>query len=368
VPDWLATIIQTFLRFVPFPATPGLQRLGRPGRDAPVLVTCNFDLTVRRVRRALRGLDCYLLVCHSKGINVWCAASAGHFSAHSVISELKRSEIDQLVDHRELILPQFSAPGIDTERIARETGWTCKFGPAYARDIPVYLAVGEATPQMRLARFPLRDRLEMASMWGFPFSLVLVAILLLTGQAAHIPAMMALVWAISLTMFVGFHLLERISWLPTGLHKALLVGAVAMLVVLLWGGLAGNWPMGRFIRWSVASLGIALMTGIDFEGMSPHLPAALLAYWGRRFPSFLRGLARIGFDVGHSFALSLSRDRCTGCGRCLDVCPRAVYAMDVIGEQRLSRLADPDACELCAACVRQCPAGAIIADPPVRQF
>ena len=57
----IKTIIETMFRFFPFPAETGLRVVGEPGPDAPVFVTCNFDLTVRRVSRALRGMDCYLL-------------------------------------------------------------------------------------------------------------------------------------------------------------------------------------------------------------------------------------------------------------------------------------------------------------------
>ena len=136
---WLMTVIQTAFRLFPFPTNTGLRTIGNPGRDAPVLVTCNFDLTVRRVLKALLGMDCYLLVAPSHGINVWCAAGGGMFNAHSVISVVKTSRIAERVDHRMLILPQFSAPGIDIARVELETGWRCKFGPAYATDIPAYL-------------------------------------------------------------------------------------------------------------------------------------------------------------------------------------------------------------------------------------
>ena len=128
VVDWLVTVIQTIFRLFPFSTKTGLRTIGNPGRDAPVLVTCNFDLTVRRVVKALTGLDCYLLVAPSHGINVWCAAGGGMFNAHSVTSVVKTSRIAEKVDHRMLILPQFSAPGIDISRVERETGWRCKLG------------------------------------------------------------------------------------------------------------------------------------------------------------------------------------------------------------------------------------------------
>jgi NAD-dependent dihydropyrimidine dehydrogenase PreA subunit len=169
----LKTIIQTIFRLFPFPTRTGLRTVGQPGPDAPVFVTCNFDLTVRRVTRALQGLNCYLLVAQSKGINVWCAASGGMFNAHSVISAVKTSRIAEKVSHHTLILPQLSAPGIDVARMEQETGWRCKFGPVYARDIPAYVAAHfRKTADMRQAAFPLADRLQMVVMWAGMLSLL----------------------------------------------------------------------------------------------------------------------------------------------------------------------------------------------------
>ena len=65
--SFVLDLAQILLRSLPWPAKPGLIRVGNSGRDAPVLVTCNYDLTVRRVLRALRGLNTYLLVAPTKG-------------------------------------------------------------------------------------------------------------------------------------------------------------------------------------------------------------------------------------------------------------------------------------------------------------
>ncbi|MEJ2737448.1 MAG: copper oxidase, partial [Anaerolineae bacterium] len=98
--DWLKTVVETAFRFFPFPTRTGLRVIGQPGPDAPVFLTCNFDLTVRRVLNALKTMDCYLLVANSKGINVWCAAGGGILNAQRVISVLKTSHIAEKVNHR----------------------------------------------------------------------------------------------------------------------------------------------------------------------------------------------------------------------------------------------------------------------------
>jgi CO dehydrogenase/acetyl-CoA synthase gamma subunit (corrinoid Fe-S protein) len=45
----VVNVLQTLLRVFPFPCKTGLVKIGNPGRQAPVLLTCNFRLTVARV-------------------------------------------------------------------------------------------------------------------------------------------------------------------------------------------------------------------------------------------------------------------------------------------------------------------------------
>ncbi len=84
-------VVETLLRVFPLPTKTGLIKIGSPDRNSPVFLTGNYHLTVQRVKRSLSGMDTYLLVANSRGINVWCGAAGGHFTNHSVISVLKTS-------------------------------------------------------------------------------------------------------------------------------------------------------------------------------------------------------------------------------------------------------------------------------------
>ncbi len=59
--------------------------------------------------------------------------------------------------------------------------------------------------------------------------------------------------------------------------------------------------------------------------------------------------------------LELRPEDCVGCGRCLEVCPHRVFALD--GTK--ARIIDLDACMECGACAKNCPAAAITVDSGV---
>jgi len=53
--------------------------------------------------------------------------------------------------------------------------------------------------------------------------------------------------------------------------------------------------------------------------------------------------------------LMLSDEKCIGCGRCGEVCPRGVFDF----ADKKARIAQKDLCIECGACALNCPGGAI---------
>jgi hypothetical protein len=143
--------------------SPGLYRVGRPDADSPVLATANYKLSVDAVRRELGGLDVWLMVLDTKGVNVWCAAAKGTFGTGELVGRIRATGLAQVVRHRRLILPQLGAVGVAAHKVKQATGFSVLYGPVRARDIPAYLAAGrKATPEMRRVAFGWKERVVLA--------------------------------------------------------------------------------------------------------------------------------------------------------------------------------------------------------------
>jgi NAD-dependent dihydropyrimidine dehydrogenase PreA subunit len=338
----VVNVVGIVLRFVPWPCQTGLTEIGRPGRDSPVLVTCNYRLTVARVRRALRGIDAYLLVANSRGVNVWCAATGGLLTNHDVVSALKTSSIEERVDHRRVILPQLAATGVEAGVVARKTGWQVLWGPVYARDLPRFVEGGQTkTREMREVGFPWEQRVEMAAAWAFPISVVTTLILAVLWRQALLPSILA-VWGLSLAVYLCFPLYER--WLGSGARGsgAVLAGFVALWIVVMCGYIGCQYVLGGLtwaetVRWAMLTLAVLLVMGVDFLGSTP--------------------LYKSGLQEDRLLEVALEEERCKGVGYCKDVCPRDCYEVDL----RLHKATMPRAarCVRCGACVVQCPCDAL---------
>ncbi len=344
----VVTIVETLLRGLPFRAKTGLVKIGNPDNNSPVLLTCNFHLTVERVKRALKGLNAYLLVANSRGVNVWCAATGGLFTNHDVISVLKTSGIDDLVAHRNVILPQLAATGIESRVVRKKTGWNIIWGPVYARDIPRFVEDHlKKTPEMREVRFPMLQRIEMAVAWAFPISAILALITIPFWPHAVFP-LSVLVWGLSFCIFVPFplygHLLKpgrkRVGFvlfdfgrggLQLILWAALMVGFVAYSIS------TGEFSWSFILRWGFVSFVVVLVLSMDLMGSTP--------------------VYKSGLHEDSLLSVVLDKEKCRGAGFCEEVCPRNCYRMSA--DRRVATMPGAVRCVQCGACIVQCPFDAL---------
>jgi hypothetical protein len=248
-----------------------------------VLVTANYKLTFDRLRSSLKGLDAWLLVIDTLGINVWCAAGKGTFCADEVARVVQESRLAEIVTHRRLMLPQLSAPGVAAYRVKQACGFRVIFGPVRAEDLPAFFAAGmKADAPMREVTFTARERVvltpeELSIAWDRRMLLAYVGILLASaldgdgispGRAVRrgVPVIGA-VWLALLAGGVATPL--ALPWVPGRAFS--LKGAVA-------GGLAAAAVTALFRRRLSPAARLALLTGVpavssyaamSFTGASP---------------------------------------------------------------------------------------------------
>jgi hypothetical protein len=233
---------------------PGLYALGLPGPDAPVFVTANYTLSFDALRSSLTGINGYILVLDTKGINVWCAAGKGTFGTDELVDRIASTGLSEVVVHRRLILPQLGAPGIAAHEVRRRSGFRVEYGPVRAEDLPQYLETHQATPEMRRVRFGLRDRaalvpVELVHIF-LPMALAAALLYFLATPLAALGAVSALLAGVVL-----FPLL--LPWLPTQQFSSkgfILGGAVAAAFAVTAFVQGTDTALWRRLGWALAYL------------------------------------------------------------------------------------------------------------------
>ena len=343
----LVTIIETLMRMFPFPTKTGYQKIGNPDKDSPVLLSCNFHLTILRLKKATRGLNYHLLVANSKGINVWCAATGDSLNNHSVISVIKTSGIENKVNHKKIILPQLAAPGIESKVIQKSVGWRIIWGPVDAKDIPAFFELNyKKTDEMKQIEFRFIQRIEMAIMWIFLAALVIMPIWgpLFKLEAAFMLIQITFIYFMAL---ISFPLFERIFQKEVEKKKAfftwgnLLVFLInlsyAVVGVILYAIVYQNDYSWLLIRWSIVSFLLVLVVNMELKGSSPTYKS--------------------DSHADKLFDVEIDLTKCEGTGICTDVCPRNCYELDT--EKRKITMTRQRFCVQCAACIVQCPYDAL---------
>ncbi|RPI03114.1 MAG: acetyl-CoA synthase subunit gamma, partial [Ignavibacteriae bacterium] len=141
---------------------PGLYAVGSPTDRSDVFVTANYKLTFDIVRKNLAGINAWLMVLDTKGINVWCAAGKGTFGTKELVNRIQLTLLEKIVQHRRIILPQLGAVGVAAHQVKDATGFTVLYGPVRASDIAMYVQAGyKTTKEMRRVRFGWADRIKL---------------------------------------------------------------------------------------------------------------------------------------------------------------------------------------------------------------
>ncbi len=331
-------VFQLVFRSVAFPVLPRMIILGNPNRSSPVLITTNFDGTVRYVTKALEGLDAYLLVAPAGGLDVWCAAGGNRFNIDSIVSILKTSRVAELVKHRRLVLPQLCANGINMFDVRRKTKWSAVFGPVDAADIPEYLSLRQRPDRMMRVTFHPQERLEMATaMWGslsLRYTIFPVLVFGLGVAGWFVGGIAAMAALISLGCFV----IPGKTFVQKAGLAFFLPGLAAILGTDLW--LHGTLSL-LSLKWGSLLLLASYLVGSSYPSYTP--------LWQCGYSTLFYGFPNLELDI--------IEEDCIGCNLCDQVCPVECFSTTENNKMIFSR---PDLCEGCMACLVQCPTDAII--------
>lgn len=124
----------------PMQVEQGIYPIGTPSEKSPVLVTTNFSLTYFIVSGEVESsnIGTWLCVMDAEGMSVLTAWAAGKFIPERIANFIKKSGIDEKVDHRNIVIP--GAVAQISGELQEELGdWKIEVGVREAADLPKFL-------------------------------------------------------------------------------------------------------------------------------------------------------------------------------------------------------------------------------------
>jgi hypothetical protein len=266
-----------------YTVAPGLYAIGNPDKDSEVLVTANFKLTFDVLRKELDGISAWILVLDTKGVNVWCAAGKGTFSTRELVKRIKDNQLEKIVNHKRVIVPQLGATGVSARDVKKQSQFRVIYGPIRASDIRTFLKNGKKVEkQMRLVTFTMYERfiltpVEIQTILK-PALITAIVLLLLSGIGPGIfsissalrrggVSILALVAGIFAGAFITPVLLPFIPSRKFAL-KGIIVGSIVALLPILFATSAVN-GMAGYLSLFLFSITISSYLAMNFTGATP---------------------------------------------------------------------------------------------------
>ncbi|MFX0051269.1 MAG: methyltransferase domain-containing protein [Candidatus Hermodarchaeota archaeon] len=261
---------------------PGLFRIGTPTKKSPLLVTGNYYWTVHSVFNSLvkQKLNCYLLIIDSKGINVWCAAGGAHFTHSQVIDALRLFDAHLIVEHKNLILPQLSATGVDHKEL-KKFGWKSEFGPVYIENLRDYLKDNTKQINQAIVRFDFLYRTIMGIQHTFFILIVsFLPLCVITALLALLGISGGLFWFNVLLQLAliccGISML--LAWIYpifnfTGsfFKKGVIFGIMNVIITFTYlVSQYSRFHLGSMIFWIILIFFTTMAITLDFAGSTPY--------------------------------------------------------------------------------------------------
>lgn len=260
---------------------PGLYSVGNPDSLSDVFVTANYKLSFDHLRKNLDGINGWILVLDTKGVNVWCAAGKGTFSTNELNSRISDVSLNKVVTHRRLILPQLGATGVAAYKVSEKSGFNVRYGPVRAADIREFINSGyRATKEMRKVTFKFRDRLRLIPndfIYGKYYLISALAVLFLLSSILNnqISIRNSISFGPSRMMNIFLAYFSGIVITPLVLPyvpfkrfslKGLVAGAIMALILFLLGRTGNN--IFEKLAWFLIIPGISSYMAMNFTGSS----------------------------------------------------------------------------------------------------
>jgi acetyl-CoA decarbonylase/synthase complex subunit gamma len=119
----------------PIAVLPGIYPYGAVTADSPVYITTNFSLTFYNVAGEVEGtrIPSYLIAFDTDGLSVMTAWAGGKFIGEAIGPWLKDSDINQMVNHKKIVIP--GGVAAIKGKIEDLSGWEVLVGPRDASGI-----------------------------------------------------------------------------------------------------------------------------------------------------------------------------------------------------------------------------------------
>lgn len=261
--------------------TPGIYAVGNPDKNSEVFVTSNYKLSFDHLRKNLTGINAWILILNTNGINVWCAAGKGTFGTKELVSKINDLSLNNIIDHKRIIVPQLGAVGISAHEVKKETGFNIKYGPVKASDIKEFVSNNfKADKKMRTVNFGFYDRLILTPVeivMHFKYWLLLFSSLFIISCLSKNGFSVDNGWNylhIVLTNLGGAYIIGTVitpmllPYIPVRnfSFKGLISGSIFTVIITFFGLNGNNIP--ELISWLFINSSISSFTTMNFTGTS----------------------------------------------------------------------------------------------------
>lgn len=142
--DMLATIVELNKDPIPYnimmeQVPCELIEINSPDKDSPVLITCNFQETVRIMKEILESTstEAFLLPTHTHGYSVDNAVHEKMFKAMEIWKAIKDNAVEARVERPTMIIPGLAEK--ERNSIRQLTRWEVVVGPVSGFLLPLFI-------------------------------------------------------------------------------------------------------------------------------------------------------------------------------------------------------------------------------------